>query len=1250
MNQITEKTLGDVVQRDVPRVAPDCTLGEAVQQMAHGHISSILVIENRKPVGILTERDLVKLLSQHTPATTPIEKVMSHPVLTAPISMDVNTAYAWLLNQRIRHLIVMDEQQNVVGIASENDFRRQLGFNVLNQLDQLDSIIDKKLPLFPPHATLNQALDLMLRNQVPYVIIAIDNRPVGILSECDTPDLLLQFPAGNIDQVPLSSVMHTIVPTTHYRQSVSEIVTAMQTQGLSYIIVLDDDGQIMGVVTLHNLLGRITSMLLNQRVKEEQSSLELSLHQTTDRLNMIVEAAHLGFWELDLKTGALFYSESLRTLTGFDEQQVPHNLQEWMARIHKDDVADVMRKFNSALYSDQLFDMEYRIPNVHGEWMWLHVRGKAIHHDASNNAVFAVGTAMDITARKLQEVESDNERHILELLAKSLPLHSFLNELVLGYESIFSDVLCSILLLDSEGKRLRHAAAPNLPKNYIDAIDGIEIGAYVGSCGTAAYTGKLTIVEDIVHNPLWKDYRKLAEAYQLAACWSIPILSTQGNVLGTFALYFRTPHSPQPSQINVMQRAAHFASLAIERAYTEQSLRKNKENLKRAQTVAETGSWLIDITTGEIEWSDEAYRIFGVPHLQSVNLALFFSYIHPEDQAQVMLAWNAALAGELYDIEHRILVHGKVRYVRERAQFERDAAGNPIRGIGTVQDITEQHKTRETMNMLSMAVEQSYNSIVITDLDANIQYANAAFTKTTGYTLDEVKGKNPRILQSGKTAKSTYGEMWARVTAGKSWKGELLNRRKDGREYHESIMVSPVRQTDGRVTHYLAIKEDLTKLKEAEKNIQHLSNFDVLTGLPNRTLLNERVNFAINLSQHTDTSFALLFLDLDHFKYINDNLGHRVGDTLLVELSMRLKSAIRQDDTLSRMGGDEFVFVLPDTDADHAARLSEKLLDVIAQTCRIEQQDLVVTASIGIAMYPENGNSFDVLAQCADVAMYRAKQNGRNMFRFFTPEMQSHSARQLLLENALRQAIARNQLYLHYQPQISMQDGKVIGAEVLLRWEHPELGNITPSEFIPIAEDSGQILQIGEWVLRTAMAQLKNWIQAGMSPICIAVNLSAIQFHNPQLPDLVTEILLENQIAPHCLELELTESVAMDNPAGAIAIMNNLHQRGVTMSIDDFGTGYSSLSYLKRFKVNKLKIDQSFVRHLTEDLDDKAIVTAIINMANSLGFHTIAEGVETSAQLAFLRMQGCDEVQGYFFSRPLSVIDFEHFVEDNRTV
>ena len=441
-----------------------------------------------------------------------------------------------------------------------------------------------------------------------------------------------------------------------------------------------------------------------------------------------------------------------------------------------------------------------------------------------------------------------------------------------------------------------------------------------------------------------------------------------------------------------------------------------------------------------------------------------------------------------------------------------------------------------------------------------------------------------------------------------------------------------------------ALEQKVVEQQAAEARIQRLAHFDALTGLPNRVLLEDRGNIALRGASRHARPVALMFLDLDHFKNINDSLGHRVGDAVLVELAQRLRRVVREQDTVCRLGGDEVVLLLPETDAAGAGRVAEKVLAVASEPFHAEGHDLTVTLSAGIAMYPDDGNDLDALSRAADAAMYRAKRDGRNTYRYFTAELQAQSDRALRLSNALRRALERDQLWLAYQPQQELASGRIVGAEVLLRWQHPELGEVSPIEFIPIAESSGLIVPIGKWVLDCAVRQLAQWMQAGLPPLTLAVNLSSVQLRQPDLADQVQQVLREAGVPASQLELELTEGAAMQDPQAAIVVMNQLHAAGVQLALDDFGTGHSSLSYLKRFRLGKLKIDRGFVRDITVDTGDRAIVDAIIGVAASLGMQTTAEGVETEGQMAYLRQRGCQFMQGFLLSRPLTADAFAEFL------
>ncbi|MBC7662771.1 MAG: EAL domain-containing protein [Caulobacter sp.] len=558
-------------------------------------------------------------------------------------------------------------------------------------------------------------------------------------------------------------------------------------------------------------------------------------------------------------------------------------------------------------------------------------------------------------------------------------------------------------------------------------------------------------------------------------------------------------------------------------------------------------------------------------------------------------------------------------------------------------DITKRKSVEDKLQLAAAVFEQAREGFVIADRDGRVVTVNQAFCDISGYGADELQGQQTAALGLGTGRRDVRRQVRTALQTSGHWQGEVRTSRKDGSLYTCWAAITQQRDGSGVVTHYIGILNDITQFREVERNLVRLAHVDTLTDLPNRSLLADRVGQLTSVSRRDHRPFALMFMDLDQFKNINDTHGHSIGDALLAEMARRLQGSLREVDTVARLGGDEFAVLLPGADAAGAELVASKLLERLAEPCMVQGHELSMTMSIGIATYPSDGDDYEILSRNADTAMYRAKHEGKATWRSFAAGMQQRSARQLQLESALRRAIERNELMLHYQPQLDAAREQLVGVEALLRWRHPEFGMVSPAEFIPLAETSGQIVAIGEWVLRTAVAQLKSWMDAGVPPMVVAVNLSAVQFRHAGLVNVVTRALNDAGLPARYLELELTESVTA-NPAAATAVMDSLHALGVRLSLDDFGTGFSSLNYLKRFPLHTLKIDQSFVRDIDTDPDDRAIVRAVIQLARALNLQTIAEGVETDAQHQFLRHEGCDMMQGYRFCRPIDAAALEMWI------
>lgn len=561
-----------------------------------------------------------------------------------------------------------------------------------------------------------------------------------------------------------------------------------------------------------------------------------------------------------------------------------------------------------------------------------------------------------------------------------------------------------------------------------------------------------------------------------------------------------------------------------------------------------------------------------------------------------------------------------------------------------IEDITEARKTEERLQLAATVFRTTAEAIFVTNDDNRIEAVNPAFTRITGYKPEEVIGQDPKILRSDRHDDDYFRRMWWRLKLQGSWEGEIWNRRKNGEIFPEWLSIVAIRDEHDRNMRYVAVFSDITKRKKAEDIIRHQANYDLLTDLPNRMLFMDRLNHEITRTRRESYMLGLMFIDLDRFKWVNDTLGHLSGDRLLKEVADRLKRAVRASDTIARLGGDEFTVILPDLkSADNAETVARKIIDSLSEPIDLGKSQVFISASIGIATFPADSANANDLLRSADTAMYRAKEDGRNRYRFYTSEMDTEVMHRISMERDLRVALERDELRLYYQPIVRLADLSVYAGEALLRWEHPKQGLVSPGRFILLAEDTGLIFPIGKWVLRSACARAQEWLAKGMQ-LYLGVNLSSRQCHEKDFKKMMLSVLEESGLNPENLVLEISESTLIDDVDGMARMLKEMVDLGIAFSVDDFGTGYASISYLKRFPAKLLKIDPAFIANIEEDDQDRKLVSAMIHMAHKLNMLVVAEGVETLGQIRVLRQLGCDLAQGFYLSKPLPHNKFEDLV------
>ena len=674
------------------------------------------------------------------------------------------------------------------------------------------------------------------------------------------------------------------------------------------------------------------------------------------------------------------------------------------------------------------------------------------------------------------------------------------------------------------------------------------------------------------------------------------------------------------------------------------ALARSEMRLRLALQGSGGGVWDWDMLHSRSDFSAGVARML---RYTGENFEKGFSWrerLHPADRPRITAALRRAITSDVPFAESaRLLCYdGEYRWFMARGQRHLNAQGRPDRFSGVLTDLSGQREAQERQRLAAAVVGNAVEGVIVTDAQSRIVSVNMAVTRLLGYTEEELLGQTPRVFQSGRHDQAFYRRMWCSVLQVGHWQGEVWNRRKNGEVFPEQMALRAVRDEDGTVTHYVCMFTDISAQKTQQEQLNFLAHQDALTGLANRKRFGQRLDGVLQQARANGEILAVLVLNLDRFKDVNDSYGHAVGDAMLQHIARQMHSAVRPSDLLGRMAGDELAVVARHLrHADGAAAVARELIAAVAMPWRSPGGlEVVASVSVGICMFPAHADTGEALLQGAHAAVYGAKAQGRGAWCFFSESMTQAARERLELEARLRFALAQGHMLLHYQPQVNIASGRIVGVEALVRWQDPQEGLISPARFIPVAESSGVIGPLGEWVLREACRQGRQWLDEGLAPLTIAVNVSPRQFHLTDLVECVGQVLTQTGFPATSLELEITEGALAEQPEEALQVLLRLGDLGLRLAVDDFGTGYSSLAHLKRFPIDVLKIDQSFVRELEQSADDRAISAAIIAMGHSLGLHVLAEGVETVQQLQFLRERGCDSYQGYLRSRPVPAADF----------
>jgi len=864
--------------------------------------------------------------------------------------------------------------------------------------------------------------------------------------------------------------------------------------------------------------------------------------------------------------------------------------------------------------------------------------------EPSLQTMYAV--ARDISDLVKAERFQQAQQHILQLISIEEPIAEILKQICLMAEENNSAVkACVMIKVD---QHLEIASAPSFSQHYHVALADISIADNEGSCGSAAFQKSVIIIEDIASDPKMSLYADVVLAEQLYASWSMPLLLDNGNILGTFALYCKSARAPSSEELELMTTYCRFAANAIERSQQKQRLIESEQRFRSLYQLNPDAVFILDDQGYFTDMNNIGCDLLELP-LSKLKRMHFNRVILNEKHVEVSQYFARTLAGEPMSFNSSILSHSGKQHELQLTIIPTLISGKITGVIGIGKNITKRLQIENQLRLFKRALDACSNGVIITEItkpEMPIVYVNDGFEKLTGYSQEESVGRGGRFLQGKERDPLAIEQIRSAIQSKQETRVTLKNYRKDGSAFWNNLFLSPVPNDSGVITHYVGIQTDITEQIKYEQELAFNTSHDRLTGLPNRSLLRDRLSQSIKSSSRRNQKVAILCIDLDGFHFMDDNFGDFNADDVMRQICTRINNQIRPGDTLARMGGDELVLLIPDLkDINQLNVAAERILTMVSTPLDINGRELQVTASIGISIFDDDIDEPMKLLKQAGLAMYQAKQLGSNNVQWYNEEMETTLNKRQNLRTMLKQALVNQEFELYYQPQVEAGSGRLIGLEALLRWRQPDLGFIGPDEFIPIAEEMGLIIEIGQWVIEQAASYNRSLQDRGLVKLIMAVNLSSLQFEQEGFVEKLEETLKRVKLAPKWFELELTESLLLVNIEQVVHKLQHLKLLGISIAIDDFGTGYSSLSYLKRLPVDKLKIDKSFIRELVTDQKDAAITSAIIALAHQLGLKVIAEGVETISQATLLHKSLCDEFQGYLFSKPLSVEKLEIFLQ-----